>query len=160
MSTSISGPRVFETSVSTEAPMKIASVSGQGSGAIVAGLLRSAFDCGRLCQMRRLDRGDERHWIEFRYHLQDGSSEAVIIAIDDKHLVVGGELWRSREASPWPDCARPTSTTYENLDGLRRNLRYVHSIDSVREAIVATDGELIAISLEFSEGSRFLLARH
>ena len=141
-----------------EDEVKIASVSGQGSGSVVAGLLRAAFDCGSLCQMCRLERGDERRWIEFRYRSDDGLSETVVIAIDDKNYVVGGELWRSE--SPWSDRDRPTSTTYENIDRLRRDLRYVHSIESVREAIVAADGELIAISLEFSEGSRFLLARH
>jgi hypothetical protein len=109
--------------------------------------------------MRRLERGDEHRWIEFRYHLQDGSSEAVTIAINDRQSVVGGELWRSSCDSPAHDCCREIKT-YENLDHLRRNLRYVHSIDSIREAIVAADGEVIAVSLEFSEGTRFLLARH
>jgi hypothetical protein len=146
--------------VSDEDIVKIASVSGQGSGSVVAGLLRSAFDCGRLCQMRRLDRGDQRRWIEFRYHSRDGSSEAVMIALDNKHDVVGGELWRSTADSPWSDCARSTSTTYENIDRLTRSLRCVHSVDRVREAVVAADGELVAISFEFSEGTRFLLARH
>ena len=141
-----------------ENEVKIASVSGQGSGSVVAGLLRSAFECGSLCQMCRLERGDERRWIEFRYCSNDGLSETVVVAIDDENCVVGGELWRSE--SPRADRARPISTRYENIDRLRTNLRYVHSIDSVREAIVAADGELIAISIEFSEGTRFLLARH
>ena len=110
--------------------------------------------------MRRVQRVDQSRWIEFRYQMVDGSSEVVIVAIDDKHVVVGGELWRSSDTSPWATCTRATRATYVNVDDLRRNLRYVHSIDSVREAIVAADGELIAISLEFSEGSRFLLARN
>ena len=135
----------------TAESVKMASFSGRDSGAVVIGLLRTAFQTGELADLRKQNRDDEHRWIEFHYcSADDESGQSIFVATDDNNRVVGGELWKTE--------ARPRTYTYE-ADGLIRNLRFVDSLESVQEAIVGSDGELIAICLMFSEGTRSLLVR-
>jgi hypothetical protein len=132
--------------------VKIASVSGNGSGSVLASFLRRAFDFGRLSRLRKLTSCDGNRWIEFKYRSHDGDQgESIRVAIDGRSHVVGAEHWRIKST---PGCCE-----FANVDALQRSLRFVHTIESVRESIVTPDGEVVALSLEFSHGTPFLLAR-
>ncbi len=130
----------------------IASVSGLGCGTVIASLLRAASESGQLSDVRTTLRDDDRQWYEFRYCLHDGDSgQSVVVATNQQHLVVEGELW----GTP----ALPASTPFRDVERLRSYLRYVDCIETISSPNMSVAGELTKVCLGFSGCAPLLLTR-
>lgn len=136
----------------SSADVKVASVSGNGSGSVLASFLRTAFEFGKLTRLGTLSREDGQRWIEFKYRSHDGEAgESIRAAIDESCNVVGAERWYTS--------AGFAGSSFSYIETLQERLRLVHSVESLRQAIITSEGELVALSLSFSQGAPFLLAK-